>query len=670
MAKKTVKKKKKVTKKPGSKKKSVKKKATKKKTTKKKSKPKKASSKKAKKKKATKAKPKKAKSKKKAKTKVKKKTAKKKKKAKKKKAVKKAAKSKAKKVTKKAKKKTTKKKSRKKAKASASSSASAAAPVVATQGTGPKVLVSPKYKGSPNKLARDTFPKGTSDGDFKCWGPPATVDGDFSTVRICDMGSFSQDGKDSNKYYHGALVQDDKDNWYAYFEWGRTGASSPSFQFVACDSEASARKVFAKQLHSKNDKRGEWVTIAGIQTLRAKKGKDCYLVRPMATRSTGLSDARRIKVNDGAKKQTKKKKSVKAKPKGDKQTLSLLTDLAIATVAYTRGSMADSSLPTQNAIEDARTILSEAQSRLGKVKDSITAQVKDKTLNSLSSLLYGRIPKKKPVGADPSTWVLSKDNILTWQNDLDAFESALYSTDIQQSDSDPLAEMNLTMEWISPKSDLGKFLYEWWPKATGNRHSYIGKMKIKNIWSFERHSDKGLIEKIHKRILKDKPDTKEKPKYQPKKRLDLSAADRKAYAKANTALLFHGTRSVNVSGILRESLRLPKNLVGVVITGAMFGPGLYFADDWKKSAGYTSLQNSYWSRGSGAVKGRSAFMFAADVVLGTPYVSPTWKGFTKPPKGHHSVYGKAGKAGLQNNEFIVYNTQQSKLRYLAEFTAS
>ena len=100
------------------------------------------------------------------------------------------------------------------------------------------------------------------------------------------MGSFSQDGKDSNKYYHGAMVQDDANNWYAYFEWGRTGATSPSFQFTACDSEASARSVFASQLHSKNDRRGEWVTIAGIRTLRARKGKDCYLVRPQATRST------------------------------------------------------------------------------------------------------------------------------------------------------------------------------------------------------------------------------------------------------------------------------------------------------------------------------------------------------------------------------------------------
>ena len=648
-------------------KKTAKKKAVKKKAVKKK---KKATTKKATKKKSTKKK----KANKKAKRKVATKKAAGKKAAKKKATKKKATKKKAakKKVVKKKKKAATKKvakKSAAKPKAAAAKNKTSAAQ--AQIGSGPTVLQSPKYSGRPTKLGRDTYPKGTGPSDFKCWGPPATVDGDFTTVRICDMGSFSQDGKDSNKYYHGAMVQDDANNWYAYFEWGRTGASSPSFQFTACDSEASARKVFASQLHSKNDRRGEWVTIAGIRTLRARKGKDCYLVRPQATRSTGLPDARSIKVNDGAKKKTKKSSGKKKAPSGDPQTLKLLQDLTTATIAYTRGSMADSSLPTQNAIEEAKSILVEAQKRLTKVKDSVPAQVKDKKLMDLTSLLYGRIPKKKSVGAAAETWVLSKDNILSWQSDLDAFESALYATDIQEeAEVDLLAEMRLSMEWVSPTSSLGKFLYNWWPKATGNRHSYIGKLKIKNLWKFERFADKNVLAEAHKRIIGDKPNTKEKPRYQPAKREDLSADKQREYKKANTALLFHGTRSVNVSGILRESLRLPKNLVGVVITGAMFGPGLYFADDWKKSAGYTSLQNSYWSRGSGAVPGRSAFMFAADVVLGQPFVSPTWKGFTAPPKGHHSVYGKAGKAGLQNNEFIVYNSKQSQLRYLIEFSTT
>lgn len=70
------------------------------------------------------------------------------------------------------------------------------------------------------------------------------------------------------------------------------------------------------------------------------------------------------------------------------------------------------------------------------------------------------------------------------------------------------------------------------------------------------------------------------------------------------------------------------------------------------------------------MKGRDAFMFAADVVLGNPYVAPGPKGFTAPPDGHHSVFGKAGESQVQNNEFIVYKPQQHQLRYLIEFTTS
>src|SRR5262249_56721589 len=126
--------------------------------------------------------------------------------------------------------------------------------------------------------------------------------------------------------------------WYAYFEWGRTGATNPSFQFIECGSEQEAVQEYADQLHSKNDQRGEWVTIAGIRTLQAKAGKDCYLVRPMATRSTGLPDARSIKINEGAKPKkeeakgngaaAKDKPAKPAKPKADTHTLSLMRDLS------------------------------------------------------------------------------------------------------------------------------------------------------------------------------------------------------------------------------------------------------------------------------------------------------------------------------------------------------
>jgi len=138
--------------------------------------------------------------------------------------------------------------------------------------------------------------------------------------------------------------------------------------------------------------------------------------------------------------------------------------------------------------------------------------------------------------------------------------------------------------------------------------------------------------------------------------------------------MFHGTRSVNVAGLLRESWRLPSNLKGVKITAWMFGPGCYWADDWKKSAGYTSLHNAYYAKGSGNVRGRGAFMFIADVVLGASYIAPRAKGFTKAPTGCHSVCGLRGHTqarygALQNNEFITYDTDQCRARYLVEFNA-
>ena len=133
-----------------------------------------------------------------------------------------------------------------------------------------------------------------------------------------------------------------------------------------------------------------------------------------------------------------------------------------------------------------------------------------------------------------------------------------------------------------------------------------------------------------------------------------------------------------MKGILEKSLLLPKQLVGVSINGAMFGPGLYWADDLKKSAGYTSLRGSIWSKGTGAVSGRDAFMFAADVVLGDPFVAPGPRGYTSPPQSCHCVFGMGKNhptannrgSGVENNEWIVFNANQARLRYLAEFTTT
>lgn len=536
------------------------------------------------------------------------------------------------------------------------------------------------------KLAKSSYPANHGPDDFQCFGPPALNDGDFDNCKIADLGSFSQDDKDSNKYYHAAVVKSKKTGvFYTYFEWGRVGASSPQFQMAECGDESEAQRDFAAQCHEKNDKRGIWTTIAGIKTLAPKPGKDVYLVRQLTARSTGLPDAKTIKYIDP---NTVKKpdpsaasgpaKAKKSKPKADPQTARLLADLIGGTIKYTRSAMADDSLPTQNAIDQARQIITEAQKKVAVIGDNLKAQIADKELRTFSAELYRRIPKIKVVGTPDSEWILSGNNILSWQQDLDAFESALTGQAQVEVDSDEDAfhGLPLHMEWIDPKTELGKFLMFWWPKATANRHHHIGDMKIKNLWKVDRHGDDAkftnMQDKIYQEIGKKK--VSERPLFQPSERHDVDPSRREIFSVSNTSLLFHGTRSVNVKGILEKSLLLPKQLVGVAINGAMFGPGLYWADDWKKSAGYTSLRNSIWSGGSGSVAGRSAFMFAADVCVGEPFVAPGPHGYTQPPKGAHCVFGMGRNhassrrnSGVENNEWIVFQNAQSRLKYLAEF---
>lgn len=521
------------------------------------------------------------------------------------------------------------------------------------------------------KLNKNVYPAGHTANDFKCFGPPALKDGDFTTSKIADLGCFTQDGKDTNKYYHGAICQSKiNSKWYVYFQWGRTLSNNLDFQFVECSDESDAQKEYTKQLMSKNVKRGEWVDIGGIKTLRAKAGEDCYLVRAMAVRDVGLPDGKTITVNDKPVKiSTANVKAKISEAKVDKQTLELMKDLNVATVSYARTSMSSNSLPTQGAIDEARIVLIEAQKRIASVGDDIDDQISDKQLIDLTNLIYSRIPKKKPIKAAASTWILSANNILNWQQDLDAFESAGSNIDTQV-DSNPFGDIKVDMEWISDQSELGKFIHSWWPTATGNKHSYLNKMKILNAWRLDRHEDKGKLQKFQTDLVGI--NYTEKPLYQPKTRGDLVARgfnknDISMYEKTNTALLFHGTRTVNVSGILRKNIMLPKQLVGVRMNGALFGPGIYWADDWKKSAGYTSLSGGYYTSGDGSIKNRGAFMFAGDVVLGNPYVAD-YKAYSSPPKGHHSVFGKAGKSGIQNNEWIIYNDSQFVLRYLVEFT--
>lgn len=135
-----------------------------------------------------------------------------------------------------------------------------------------------------------------------------------------------------------------------------------------------------------------------------------------------------------------------------------------------------------------------------------------------------------------------------------------------------------------------------------------------------------------------------------------------------TKLLFHGSRNENWWSIIQTGLVLkPTN---AVITGKMFGYGIYYAPSARKSLGYTSLNGSYWARGNSNV----GYMALMDVAYGKPYdvhsFDPKYYSFNydalqKTCPGANCLHAHAGSM-LRNDEIVVYKEEQCTIKYLIE----
>ena len=136
----------------------------------------------------------------------------------------------------------------------------------------------------------------------------------------------------------------------------------------------------------------------------------------------------------------------------------------------------------------------------------------------------------------------------------------------------------------------------------------------------------------------------------------------------NIKLLWHGSRNENWWSIINSGLVLkPTN---AVITGKMFGYGIYFAPKARKSLGYTSLNGSYWARGNSS----SAFMALMEVAYGQPYdvysfdskyYQFNYERLRQVCPGANSLHAHEG-AMLRNDEIIVYKEDQITIKYLVE----
>lgn len=126
----------------------------------------------------------------------------------------------------------------------------------------------------------------------------------------------------------------------------------------------------------------------------------------------------------------------------------------------------------------------------------------------------------------------------------------------------------------------------------------------------------------------------------------------------NVRELWHGSNASNILSIMKAGLIIPPSSAGHC-TGRMFGNGVYASDQSTKALNYAY---GYWS---GSAKAK-CYMFLIDMAMGKEYNPRSYRE-NLPKAGYDSTFAKGGDCGLRNNEMIVYNTNQVKLKYLVEF---
>lgn len=133
-------------------------------------------------------------------------------------------------------------------------------------------------------------------------------------------------------------------------------------------------------------------------------------------------------------------------------------------------------------------------------------------------------------------------------------------------------------------------------------------------------------------------------------------------------LFYHGSKVENFYSIMKTGLSLNPN---ATVTGKMFGQGLYFAPECRKSLNYMDVQGSCWNGGQRA----TGFCAVYAVALGKCYEPNRVLGssFRKEdlPHGANSVFASKHNPhlGLRNDEYIVFDQDACTIKYLLEMTS-
>ncbi len=484
---------------------------------------------------------------------------------------------------------------------------------------------------------------------------PVIKEGDIS-VSIKDVFkrytlNFTDILKNNNKFYSIELVESSDGKVWIYTSYGRVGSDGVK-EYRACSSRADAELEAEKIIKAKTKKGYCEVKLSVVSV-----GSD---IAKSKIESSTLSEDSAVKLGFTIKEDNKSSLHP-AIQSAVKNWFGSIEQFVVDTLDTSKCALGQLSL---DQINKGRDLLLEA-------RKLVSVGAKDiKSLNDISSKYYSNIPMNFGYSR------LDADKLRFDTNDkLDAAFEVLDTLENAKDAEKVLTKKNMVdeqykslktdMEYLDPNDPIFKWIDLLFNNSWSNTHSYLGKVRVKNIFRMHRPNEMenyfSSIEKISSQNVK----RKELPKLISgiwDKRVKEDKHYEKYIDSTNILPLFHGTRTENIGSIIKSSLRFRKP--GFTVSGSMYDKngGLYFGFS-SKACGYSSINGSYWAKGNN----NSAFMFLSDVCLGNQTIATGAYPYTLDKiKPNHSVWAKGGLSGVLNDEFIVYTENQNWLRYVIE----
>uniref|UniRef100_A0A7J8JZE6 Poly [ADP-ribose] polymerase n=1 Tax=Molossus molossus TaxID=27622 RepID=A0A7J8JZE6_MOLMO len=445
----------------------------------------------------------------------------------------------------------------------------------------------------------------------------------------------------NNKYYVLQLLEDDAQrNFSVWMRWGRVGKMG-QHNLVACSGDLNkAKEIFQKKFLDKTKNNWE-----DREKFKKVPGKYDMLQMDYTT-------------NTQNEEETEKEESLKSSLKPESQLDLRVQDLIklICNVQAMEEMMIEMKYDTKKAPLGKLTVaqIKAGYQSLKKIEDCIRAGQQGRALVDACNEFYTRIPHDFGLRTPPlirtEKELSDKVQLLEALGDIE-IAIKLVKTELQ-SPEHPLDQhyrkLHCALHPLDHKSYEFKVISQYLQSTHAPTHSDY-TMTLLDVFEVEKEGEKEAFrEDLHNRML-----------------------------------LWHGSRLSNWVGILNHGLQIAPP--EAPITGYMFGKGIYFADMSSKSANYcfaSRLKDTGLLLLSEVALGQCNELLEANPEaegllqgkhstkgLGKMAPNPasfiTLNGSTVPlgPAHDTGVLNPEGYT-LNYNEFIVYNPNQVRMRYL------